>query len=120
MAILALTPPTSDAVASLWVAAALSSAAAWGLRGVYYAMLVDAAVPAHRTGAAVGLVSVIGYTPDIVVPFGVGWTLDRFEPTAAYRGLFGVLALTAIVGIFAAWQLVRASTARSDLVTGER
>ncbi len=109
MAILALTPPESKAVASLWLAAAMSSAAAWGLRGVYYAMLSDAAVPIHRTGAAVGLVSVVGYTPDILVPFAIGRMLDRFEPTLAYRSLFAALAVASVVGGMASWQLVKAS-----------
>lgn len=111
MTILAVTPPRPDAAASLWLGAAMSSAAAWGLRGVYYAMLSDAAVPIHRTGAAVGLVSVVGYTPDILVPFTIGWMLDNFEPSAAYRGLFAALAIAAVIGCMASWQLIKASPA---------
>ena len=114
MAILALTPPEPGTVGSLWLAAALSSAAAWGLRGIYYAMLSDAAVPIHRTGAAVGMVSVIAYTPDILVPFGVGWMLDRIDPALAYRGLFAALAVAAVVGGISSWQLMRTSAARAE------
>ncbi|MGF1508427.1 MAG: nitrate/nitrite transporter [Myxococcota bacterium] len=113
MAILAITPPEADAVWSLWLAAAMSSAAAWGLRGVYYAMLSDAAIPIHQTGAAVGMVSVIGYTPDILVPFTVGWMLDRVDPTLAYRGLFAALAVAAVVGCMASWQLMKTANSRA-------
>ena len=42
-----------------------TSAAVFALRGLYYAMMEAGRVPFGDTGSAVGIVSVVGYTPDV-------------------------------------------------------
>jgi sugar phosphate permease len=45
--------------------------AVFALRGVYFATLQETKIPMQQTGSAVGLVSVVGYTPDIfLAPIG--------------------------------------------------
>jgi nitrate/nitrite transporter NarK len=62
------------------------SAAMFGLRALYYALFEEARIPAAVTGTAVGLVSVVGYTPDIFVSYVGGVLLDAHVlPTAQWR-----------------------------------
>ena len=48
----------------------------FALRGLYYAIMEEGQVPLAYTGSAVGLVSVIGYTPDIFMGPLMGYLLD--------------------------------------------
>lgn len=77
------------------------SAAVFGLRGIYFALFDDARVPAMLTGTAVGLVSVIGYTPDIFMGPVMGYLTDNYAGALGHQYLFGVLAGFAAVGLVA-------------------
>ena len=39
----------------------------FSLRGIFYSLLKDANIPSTITGIAVGIVSFIGYMPDIYI-----------------------------------------------------
>lgn len=107
LATLAATTPSADAVWVLWLGAITSSAAAFALRGLYYTLLHEADVPAILTGTTVGVVSVLGYTPDIIVPPSSGWLVDNLPGASGYRVLFAALAAGCLVGIYATLRLRR-------------
>jgi len=73
----------------------------YALRGVYFALLSEGGVPLHLTGTAVGVVSVVGYTPDVFFGPLMGWLLDRAPGAAGHRDLFLVLAGFAAAGLVA-------------------
>ena len=75
--------------------------AVYALRGVYFALFRDASVPIGLTGTAVGLVSGVGYTPDIFFGPLMGWILDRSPGAVGHRDLFLVLAGFAATGLLA-------------------
>ena len=75
--------------------------AVFGLRGVYFALLQEAKVPMAVTGTAVGLVSVVGYTPDIFVNWVGGWLLDRTPGVGGHQDFFWFLASFAAIGLVA-------------------
>ena len=85
----------------------VSGAAVFALRGVYFALLEESAVPSRLTGTAVGLVSVVGYTPDIFFGAITGRLLDAAPGAAGHQHYFILLALIAIIGAFAAALLLR-------------
>lgn len=85
----------------------LGMAAVYGLRGVYFATLQEAGVPGARTGAAVGLVSVVGYTPDIFFGPIAGRLLDAAPGAAGHRHYFLLLACIAAGGACASLLLRR-------------
>ncbi|MEQ8846901.1 MFS transporter [Botrimarina sp.] len=93
------------------LALASASAASYALRGVYFALLEESGVPRRVTGAAVGIVSVVGFTPDIYMPWLSGWLVASARQTghveAGYQQLFVVLAASAAVGLVAAQVLRR-------------
>lgn len=94
---------------ALWLAVGVTCAAAFGLRGVYFAALAEVRVPVAATGTAVGLISVIGFAPDVVLAPLTGWLLDRSPGLAGHRHVFLVLAALALAGLFAAVLLRRAA-----------
>lgn len=89
-----------------------TSAAVFALRGLYYAMMEEGRVPFGDTGSAVGIVSVVGYTPDIFMGPLMGFLLDRWPGELGHQYVFAVLALSALVGLIASilfWRIVRRS-----------
>ncbi len=108
---LALTPPTASTMWLLWLNTAAICAGAFALRGIYYALLEEGRVPLHLTGTAVGVVSIIGYLPDILIPPLLGWLLDTYPGGAGHRVFFTILAVGGIVGLSAAMLLRRRSRA---------
>jgi hypothetical protein len=74
-------------------------AAVFGLRGIYFAIFGDAGVPTALTDTAVGLVSVVGYTPDIFIGPVNGYLTDTYPSALGHQYFFGVLAGFAVLGL---------------------
>lgn len=97
--------------ASLSYGALLTSiAAAFGLRGLYFALLEHTRVPHSVTGTAVGLISLLGYTPDIFFGPVTGRILDATPGAGGHRQCFLLLAATAVAGLLATAALRRRMT----------
>ena len=86
---------------------ALSVAAVYGLRGVYFAAMEEARVPVQHTGGAVGLISVVGYTPDIFFAPIAGRLLDASPGLAGHQHYFLLLAGIAAIGALCSFSLYR-------------
>ena len=89
--------------------AAVSAAAIFGLRGVYFALLGEGSIPTAVTGTAVGFISVLGFTPDIFVAFVAGVLLDRSPGLGGHQHVFLFLAGFSVLGILAAAAFRRVS-----------
>lgn len=98
------------------------SAAMFGLRALYFALLESAAVPAAVTGTAVGLISVIGYTPDIFVSYLGGVILDRSPGLSGHQDYFWFMAAFAAMGLASSialmWMLRRCLRRAGHAVDG--
>ncbi len=77
------------------------------LRGLYYAIMEEVHVPLAYTGSAVGLVSVIGYTPDVFMGPAMGYLLDRSPGPGGHQDLFLMVAASALVGLLATVLLLK-------------
>jgi nitrate/nitrite transporter NarK len=89
--------------------------AIFALRGVYFALLEETHTPARVTGAAVGLVSVVGFTPEIFVAPIAGRILDATPGVGGFQHLFILLAGVSAAGLaIVVWltRLQRSRTAR--------
>ena len=72
----------------------------YALRGIYYALLEEGAIPVALTGMATGLISMVAYTPDVFLPALAGHLLDRYATGGVgYRYLFLILGIFSIAGI---------------------
>ena len=79
----------------------------FALRGVYFALLEETRVPDQLTGAAVGLISLVGYTPDIFFAPIAGRLLDATPGIGGHQHYFILLAGIAIIGLVTAICLAR-------------
>ncbi len=83
------------------------SIAVYALRGVYFSLLEQGGIPFAVTGTATGIVSVIGYTPDIFMPVLGGMILDASPGAAGYQNLFLVVSAFCFAGLIAAYVVYR-------------
>jgi nitrate/nitrite transporter NarK len=85
----------------------IGSSAIFGVRSLYYALFEESKVPPAVTGTAVGLVSVLGYTPDIFVSYTGGVLLDNSPGLAGHQHYFFFLAAFAATGLVVSFILMR-------------
>ncbi|MCZ6827971.1 MAG: MFS transporter [Gammaproteobacteria bacterium] len=102
----ALTTPLPGIVWVLFCNMLLGASAIFGLRGLYFALFQEAKVPVAVTGTAVGLVSVLGFTPDIFVAYIGGVLLDRSPGLAGHQHFFLFLAAFAALGVIASYTIM--------------
>ena len=84
----------------------------YALRGLYFALLEETQVPHTVTGAAVGVISLIGYTPDIFIGPIAGRLLDNYPGVAGYQYFYLLLAGVSVVGLVTAATISRGVSRR--------
>lgn len=75
----------------------------YGLRTLYFAAIQEGGIPFAVTGTAVGIISVVGYTPDIFMGPLMGFLLDNNSGIKGHQLVFTVLASFALCGGIAAY-----------------
>ncbi len=78
-----------------------TSVGVYALRGVYFALLAEGAVPLAYTGSAIGVVSVAGFTPDVFMGPLMGVLLDNSPGVLGHQHVFASVAVFASVGLMA-------------------
>ncbi len=78
----------------------------YALRGIYFALLEENRTPKFLTGAAVGMVSLVGYTPDAFFGPVTGRILDANPGIVGHQNYFMFLASVAATGILVVFWLV--------------
>ena len=73
--------------------------AVYALRGIYFALLEETRTPQHITGAAVGMISVVGFTPEIFFAPIAGRILDATPGVGGHQNLFQLLAVISACGV---------------------
>ncbi|MDR5759429.1 MFS transporter [Caballeronia sp. LZ035] len=74
----------------------------YAIRGLYWSLLDQCKVPAETMGLAIGLVSVIGYSPDAVLPLINGYLTETYPGVHGYQLYFGYIACMSALGGVAA------------------
>ena len=112
----ALTTPIPGLVPVMLSNTLLGALAIFGLRSLYFALFEEAKVPAAVTGTAVGIVSVIGFTPDIFVAYVGGVLLDRSPGLVGHQHYFMFLAAFSALGVIVSFALMHMlhSTKRTE------
>jgi MFS family permease len=107
-------------LAVLWLNAIVIATAVFALRGTYFALVQEGRVPLHLTGTAMGLISVVGFTPDVFAPLVQGWLLGAHPGALGHRYFFAVIAVAAALGLLLtrAFQRVTAASARASVAPG--
>ena len=84
--------------------------AVFGIRGVYFALIEESKTHSNVTGTAVGLISVIGFTPEVYFASIAGRLLDAAPGIAGHQHVFLMLAGFAVIGILATVLLAKIKT----------
>lgn len=94
--------PGKAALAPLmFVSLAIGSIAVYAMRGIYFALLEEGSIPIAVTATAAGVISAVGFTPDIFMPLLGGVLLDKFPGALGYRYFFLTTAAICLVGLVA-------------------
>lgn len=76
----------------------LFCAAIFAMRGIYFAPVDESGVPKNLVGTAIGVISVIGFFPDVYMNAVAGALMDAFPGVQGYKYLFIVMLAFSIVG----------------------
>jgi nitrate/nitrite transporter NarK len=74
----------------------------YSLRGLYFAIIEETKTPIQMTGTLVGIISVVGFTPDIFMSLFIGYMLGENPTLIDYQHLFTTFTIIPIVGLLAA------------------
>lgn len=104
-ALLFVTGYISETLTVLFVTSVLIVAVGvYAARSLYFAVLKEGRIPLALTGTAVGLISIIGYTPDIFAGPAMGYLLDSYPGETGHQLVFGMLAIFYLIGGLAAYR----------------
>ncbi len=101
--------PADSPYTLLYFAVATSSIVIYGVRGIYWASFNTTRIEPQRAGLAIGMVSMIGYTPEIYMPMLNTYLIDTYGDSVGYQLYFGGVALTAFFGTACAFYLLHLS-----------
>ena len=73
----------------------------YAIRALYFSLMQEGRIPLVLTGTAVGVISVVGYTPDIFASPMIGYLLDTYPGIIGHQYVFAILVLFSIVGLWA-------------------
>ncbi len=73
----------------------------YAARVLYFAVMQEGKIPLELTGTAVGIISFIGYTPDIFAGPMIGYYLDGIPGKEGHFAVFWMLAIFSAVGLVA-------------------
>lgn len=94
---------TASATALFFISILVVATGVYAARSLYFAVMERGRIPLALTGTAVGLISLIGYTPDIFAGPAIGYLLENSPGVEGHRHVFWMLAVFSILGGMASW-----------------
>ena len=79
----------------------------YAARALYFAVMDRGRIPVVLTGTAVGLISLVGYTPDIFAGPAMGVLLEGSPGPEGHQDVFWMLSFFSLIGGGAAWYYYR-------------
>ncbi|GLR18021.1 MFS transporter [Portibacter lacus] len=75
-----------------------TSLGVYAIRSLYFAIMEEGNIPLALTGTAVGIASLIGYTPDVFMGPLIGVLLDNNPGELGHQYVFGFMAVMGLIG----------------------
>ncbi len=94
---------TLSATALFFIGILIIASGVYAARSLYFAVMKQGKIPILYTGTAVGLISLIGYTPDIFAGPAMGFLLDNSPGLTGHQHVFWMLATFSCIGGITAW-----------------
>jgi len=107
-----------SATALFFISILVVATGVYAARALYFAVMQRGQIPLVLTGTAVGLISVVGYTPDIFAGPAMGYLLDNSPGAEGHQHVFYMLAIFSFIGGIAAWyyyKLYRKQSGSQDI-----
>ena len=98
--------PAGPGLAVIYLNFVVTHVAVFAMRGIYFALMEEYQTPKFLTGASVGMISFLGFTPEAFFAPITGRILDANPGLVGFQHYFQFLALTALVGILVVVWLV--------------
>jgi hypothetical protein len=89
--------------------------AVYALRGIYFSLIEEAKLDKRITGSVVGLISVLGFTPDIFFGAISGRILDANPGAVGFQNYFLLLTWICVAGMAFTLVLSRLLAARKKV-----
>jgi hypothetical protein len=94
---------TASATGLFFVSTLIVAIGVYAARSLYFAVMEKGQIPLVLTGTAVGLISLVGYTPDIFAGPAMGFLLENAPGVQGHQHVFWMLAIFSLIGGSAAW-----------------
>ena len=79
----------------------ITAVGTYAVRALYFSVFNEGKIPIKFTGTAVGIISVVGYTPDIFATPIIGYLLDNYPGSIGHQYVFTILFLFSLLGLWA-------------------
>ncbi len=79
----------------------------YAARALYFGVMQEGRIPLVLTGTAVGLISLVGYTPDIFAGPAYGYFLDKYPGAQGHQYVFWMLSGFSLIGAITAFVYYR-------------
>jgi MFS family permease len=91
-----------------WVPSVLLFFCYYSIKALFFSTIDDVSIPKHLAGAASGVISLVGYAPEIFIYVLIGRVIDtNTDSNLGYRISFIAMAAAAGIGILCSWVLLR-------------
>ena len=91
-----------------------------GMKGVFFAPLDEVKVPREYTGIAAGIVSFIGYVPDMFINSYYGGLLDSHPGIKGYNLIFLSMIALCVIGLICGIVLYKLVYSKKKESVGEK
>ena len=71
----------------------------YAIRGLYFSILNNGDIPIALSGTAIGIVSIIGYSPDIFATPLYGYLLDTYPGIKGHQIIYVILGVSSVIGL---------------------
>jgi len=85
----------------------------YAVRGIFWATLESCNISNNVKGLAIGLISLIGYAPDVYLPLLNNFLLELYPGKVGYGIYYNIIASMGVLGALAAWRLKYIVASRS-------
>ncbi|MGL4392034.1 MAG: MFS transporter [Fusobacteriaceae bacterium] len=93
--------PAGSNVNLVFLMVIIASLMVYVMRGLYWSLLDDCNVPQKTLGVTIGIISFVGYLPDIIIPMWSGKIFTRYsDGPMAYSWYFIISGIIGLIGVF--------------------
>ncbi|WP_281231936.1 MFS transporter [Flavobacterium gelatinilyticum] len=96
---IALLPASTTNFNIYYILIILGGTFVYAIRGTYWSLLGDSRIDNKIMGTAVGFISLLGYLPDIFIPYFSTIVFNKFGPNEGYNAYFIISAVLGVAAI---------------------